>query len=307
MKTILVLTDFSIRAGYAAEFAMHLAVKNNAKLLLCHAMEPSTSPNETEFNWVIADAQISSDDDAMMDLKQIGRDLIKSVTRDGKSPDYDIEYIVEIGNVCSVARKIIAEKNVDIVVIGSHPSNALTRILTGSHIYNFIDRLNCPVLLVPESLRYKGIRTIAYATDLTFDNSKVIKYLVKMAQPFNAAISINHIFKNEFPLNEAEQAYSHLLTARSKFSYPKISYHNLKRENVKTGLSELISSGQIDILATVHKRYDFFDRLFHKSITKLIADASQIPLLVLPHSFSKSGINWSNDQLDAFCFNKDAR
>lgn len=306
MKTILILTDFSIRAGYAAEFAMHLALKNKAKLLLCHAMEPMPVANAAEFNWIIADEQISDRDDALMDIKQLGGVLMKPLTPQEKD-DVDMEYIVEFGNVCDVARRIIEARSVDIVVIGSHPSNALTRILSGSHVYSFIDRLNCPVLLVPESLRYKGIRTIAYATDLTFNNSKVIKYLVKMARPFNAAISVNHIFIDEFPQTEAEQATRHSLANKSAISYPEITYHNLKRENVKTGLLELVSSGEVDILATVHKRYDFFDRLFHKSITKLIADTSHIPLLVLPHSFSKHVINWSNEQLDEFCFKKDER
>jgi hypothetical protein len=165
-----------------------------------------------------------------------------------------------------------------------------------------IDKLGCPVLLIPESLRYKGIHTIAYATDLTFNNNKVIKYLVRLARPFEAAISVNHIFKTEFHSTEAEQETRYALCNKSEFSYPNISYHNLKRDNVKSGLFELVSSGKVDILVTVHKRYDFFGGLFHKSISKLIADASQIPLLVLPDSFSKNVVNWSDEQLDDFCF-----
>jgi len=301
MKNILVLTDFSIRAGYAAEFAMHLAIKNKARLLLCHALEPFSTNNDAEANWVVADDQVAEKDEAMMDLKETGRSMLKSVVAD-ESWRPNIQYIVNYGNVCDVAKKVISDNNVDIVVIGSHPSNALTRILSGSHVYNLIDKLNCPVLLIPESLRYKGIHTIAYATDLTFNNNKVIKYLVRVARPFEAAISVNHIFKTEFHSTEAEQATRYALCNKSEFSYPNISYHNLKRDNVKSGLFELMSPDKVDILATVHKRYDFFGGLFHKSISKLIADASQIPLLVLPDSFSKNVVNWSEEQLDEFCF-----
>ena len=307
MKNILVLTDFSIRAGYAAEFAMHLTIKNQARLLLCHALEPFSANNDAEASWVVADDQVAEKDEAMMDLKEIGRGLIKSAAADGGSVKPDIRYIVNYGNVCDVAKKVISDNNVDIVVIGSHPSNALTRILSGSHVYSLIDKLGCPVLLIPESLRYKGVQTIAYATDLTFNNNKVIKYLVRVAKPFQAAISVNHIFKTEVHSTEAEQATRYALCNKSEFSYPNISYHNLKRDNVKSGLFELISSGKVDILATVHKRYDFFEGLFHKSISKLIADASQIPLLVLPDSFSKNVVNWSDEQLDDFCFNAKER
>ena len=302
MKNILVLTDFSIRAGYAVEFAMHLAIKNEARLLLCHALEPFSANSVTGAAWIVADDQLAEKDEAIMDLKEIGRGLLKLMATDGGKVRPDIQYIADYGNVCDVAKKVIADNNVDIVVIGSHPSNALTRILSGSHVYSLIDKLDCPVLLIPESLRYKGIHTIAYATDLTFNNNKVIKYLVRVARPFQAAISVNHIFKTEFHLTEAEQATRYALCNKSEFSYPHISYHNLKRDNVKSGLFELISSGKADILATVHKRYDFFEGLFHKSISKLIADASHIPLMVLPDSFSKNVVNWSSEQLDDFCF-----
>src|SRR5476651_185676 len=240
MKNILVLTDFSIRAGYAAEFAIHLAMKNQARLLLCHALEPFSANNDAEASWVVADDQVAEKDEAMMDLKEIGRGLIKSAAADGGSVKPDIRYIVNYGNVCDVAKKVISDNNVDIVVIGSHPSNALTRILSGSHVYSLIDKLGCPVLLIPESLRYKGVQTIAYATDLTFNNNKVIKYLVRVAKPFQAAISVNHIFKTEVHSTEAEQSTRYALCNKSEFSYPNISYHNLKRDNVKSGLFELM-------------------------------------------------------------------
>src|SRR5476651_823662 len=239
MKNILVLTDFSIRAGYAAEFAMHLAIKNKARLLLCHALEPFSTNNDAEANWVVADDQVAEKDEAMMDLKETGRSMLKSVVAD-ESWRPNIQYIVNYGNVCDVAKKVISDNNVDIVVIGSHPSNALTRILSGSHVYSLIDKLGCPVLLIPESLRYKGVQTIAYATDLTFNNNKVIKYLVRVAKPFQAAISVNHIFKTEVHSTEAEQSTRYALCNKSEFSYPNISYHNLKRDNVKSGLFELM-------------------------------------------------------------------
>lgn len=64
----------------------------------------------------------------------------------------------------------------------------------------------------------------------------------------------------------------------------------------------MIGSQQVNILALVHKRYTFFEGLFHTSISKQMADGAKIPLLVLPCSFSMDVADLANDELDRFCY-----
>ena len=142
-------------------------------------------------------------------------------------------------------------------------------------------------MLIPECFPYYGIKAIGYATDHSFDNTKVMNYLVKVAKPFNASLSINYvspITHHSITDTEIETGFS--IDFKAVAPNPPISYHHIKGDNVIASLADIARLGKVDVLAMVHKHYSFFEGLFHSSITKHLVDDTQIPLLVLPHSFS---------------------
>lgn len=285
MKTILVLIDFSIRAEFAAEFAMHMAMKNGANLLLCSAMELHGQKEKTvDLNWPDA-GRDALRNEVIFDLAELGKRLSSLTPHENELFKPNINYITGFGSIAEVVGKIMEDKSINLVVMGSHKSYGITRFIYGSHTHSVLDNLNCPVLLIPESLQFHGINSIAYATDLTFDNDKVINFLVDFASPFHATISVNHIS----PLSPAapDPATVHLKSHLDSFQ-PPIFYNNVKGCNIKDSLLEMTGTGRADILTLVHKRYDFFERFFVPSISKQIANIAKVPLLVLPNSYSRA-------------------
>lgn len=67
--------------------------------------------------------------------------------------------------------------------------------------------------------------------------------------------------------------------------YPPLVYQTLKEDNINAGLMQMIGTGKVNILALVHRKYQFLEGLFHESLSKLMPDKSAIPLLILPNSF----------------------
>lgn len=304
MKTILVLTDFSTRAGYAAEFAMHIAIKSKANLILCHVIEITFhNADDAEFSWPAPD-HLMLKNKSILELKELAKRLEKLIPQDNEGTVFKpfINCITNFGLLTEVTKNVIHEKSVNLVVTGSHKSNGLARYLLGRHTYAVLDKINCPVLLVPKNLKFKGINIIAYATDLNFNNQKVIQYLVDMAKPFKATIAVNHISPIEFPGTMSEQAMRCSLNEQLGPDHPLVAYHTIKGDNVKENILEMTGEGGVDILALVHKRVGFFERLFHASISKQMADDAVVPLLVLPYSFSMDVADFTNDQLDHFCY-----
>lgn len=310
MKTILVLTDFSIRSQYAAEFALQIAIKTQADILLCNAMEIiENAPMAEQIAWPIAD-HIALKQESLTDLKVIANQLEKLGSQGAETKTYKpvITCINDFGKLWAVATKVIKEKCVDMVIMGSHKSNGLARFLFGSHTHEVLDSINCPVLLVPETLTYKDIRTISYATDLTFSDFKVINYLALIARPFNADILVNHISPYGLPGMEADKAIQHSINELLSHDHPKVFYTSVKGDNVPKRLLEISSSGKADILALVHKRYGFFESLFHSSVSKQMANTAKVPLLIMPYSFSVDVADLSSEQLDHYCYEpKDSR
>ncbi len=303
MKNILVLTDLSNRAEYAAEYALNIAIKSKSNLLLCHVLELSTNTTAgLELNFPLED-QLGLESKRIPELKALTKRLEKLVPEvDATEFTPSINYIIAFGPIVQFAEKIIEEKLVRLVVIGAHKSNGLSRFIFGSHTHAILDKINCPVLLVPENLKFKSLKTIAYASDLTFNNQKVIQYLMDIANPFDALIAVTHISLPGFPATASEQAMGYSLNDQLGPDHPTMFYHTIKGNDVKASLMEITNSGKADILALVHKRYGFFERLFHASISKQMADDAKVPLLILPYSFSVDVAEITNDQLDQYCF-----
>ncbi|WP_256009711.1 universal stress protein [Desertivirga xinjiangensis] len=305
MKTILVLTDFSIRAQYAAEYAMQMAFKSGADLILCNAIELAEhNPVAQPIAWPVA-GHLSLQDECMMDLKYLANHLKSLVPKNQKDALYEptVTCIAGFGKLTTLVSGIIPVKGVDLIVMGAHKSNGLARFLFDSHTHDILDNIDCPVLMIPGSQGYKGINLIAYGTDLTFSNKKVIQYLSEIAEPFNAEILVRNILPpnvssdgqaNKILADQGQNASDSILT--------RITYTSIQGENIPKSLLEISGAGKADILALVHKRYGFFENLFHSSISKRMVDIAEVPLLVLPGSFSENVGDLSDDQLDHYCY-----
>ncbi|MGV3509087.1 MAG: universal stress protein [Sphingobacteriaceae bacterium] len=303
MKTILVLTDFSIRAQYAAEYAMQLAIKTKANLLLCHAMEIiESAPMADQIAWPIAD-HIELKKEGLAELKDAATKLEKLVSvNDLGTYKPSITCLNDFGKLSVVISRIVKNKAVDLVIMGSHKSNGLARFFFGSHTHDVLDNISCPVLLVPENLKFKGINTISYATDLTFSDLEVINYLSAIAKPFNAKIIVNHISPYGYPGIGTDNAIHHSVNELLDADHPKVFYTSVKGDNIPKRLLEISGSGKTDVMALVHKRYGFFESLFHSSVSKQLANNAKVPLLILPYSFSINVADLSNEQLEHYCF-----
>lgn len=299
MKTILVLTDFSIRAQYAAEYAMQIAFKLRANLLLFHAMEIIEGASmEDQVAWPIAD-HIELKKEGLAELKEVAIKLEKLFpVEEPATYKPTITCINDFGKLSAIVARIIKEKAVDLIIMGSHKSNGLDRFFFGSHTHDVLDNVSCPVLLVPENLKFKGLKTMSYATDLTFSDLKVIHYLLAIAKPFNAIILVNHISPYGHRGINADNATQHSVNEVLDIDHPNVFYASVKGDNIPKRLLELSSSGNTDVMALVHKRYGFFENLFHSSVSKQMANSVKIPLLILPYWFSVNVADLSGEQLD---------
>lgn len=282
MKNILVLTDFSDRAKSAAEYAMQIAIKIKANIFLCHALEVTE-----QLSYPVADHLILRNQ-TIKRLREIGMHLHQMLSNAEETVTFcpSISYINDLDMLTEVAWKVVDGKSIDLVIIGSKKPKGLSRFFMGSHTNDILDNINRPVLIVPENAVYKPIRNIAYATDLTFDNTKVISYLARLASPFGAEISVKHISPLDLPLSRSEKAAEYSIIEQMDEDNIKLSYNTIKGDNVPKGLMEISDSEKVDILTLVHKRYDFFEGLFHSSISKQLAHSTKVPLLVMPYSFS---------------------
>lgn len=292
MKKILVPTDFSKPAHNAARYAINLARGIKSNIEICHAMlVPMESPFATELAWPIDDFDALKEQ-AMEDLHYLGHQLSgEEAGNIQEKENLEIGYVAELCGVQEIVNNLVAEKNIHLVVMGLSGKSGFTRQFLGSSSLNVINHATFPVLLIPDHCRFKGIRKIAFATDLSRSDVKVIHSLSSLAQHYNAEILITHVGRERYIDEQHQQKINDFFTeVTSKINYPKIYYRQINNANIDSGLSWLIGNSGIDMMVMVHLQRSFFSGLFKGSHTQRLAKHVHVPLLVYPEH--QSGLSY---------------
>jgi len=280
MKTIAVLTDFSARAAHAARYALHLAQKIKADILLFNAfLTPSDIPLvASEVAWPL------DYEENLQETEKALQTLAKKLEHWSDGHHLPGEHVPKIDCNCeqgplSVAISAI-EKNKDIflIVMGAHGADALTTLMLGNNCRQLIDATKLPLLLVPEHARFKIPERIAFATELNFADIGYLESLGHLAKYFSAEIMVTHIQKDDGKDQEELQSFMDHVAAR--VAYNKVTYCALSGKTPIKGLEWLLQHNRPDLLVMMHHERGLFASIFGSSITQKMAAHTPLPMLV---------------------------
>lgn len=282
LKNILVLTDFSKNAKSAERYALQLAIKVQANLILYNAYPPSATMSVSG-NVVWPHDMLPSLELQSIGQLQSGADDLKNKLGKMKQGNYKPE-VRHLGNEGSLTHKlntIVAENNIWLVVMGTRGENFANNILFGSNVFKVLDKIHCPVLIIPENATCEDFQKIGYATDLKSDDLPVIDWLKDLTAIFQIELFMLHVSANNVLI---EEEVSKTITEEILFTQspdrPYINYFQGK--NIKNTLQEVIEEYAVNILALKHRKYGFFHSLFHSSTSDNMVKHTKIPVLVFP-------------------------
>jgi nucleotide-binding universal stress UspA family protein len=139
-KVILVPIDFSECSNRTLEYAMHIAIRENANIWLLHVFRvPDYAV--TQFGWGPQDCR-SAEQEAEANLIAVEKEVLsrgikaKACFRVG----HPFEEIVSMAN----------HPEVDLVLIGSHGCSAIKRLLLGSTAARVVEHARCAVMVLKE-------------------------------------------------------------------------------------------------------------------------------------------------------------
>ncbi|MDP9048039.1 MAG: universal stress protein [Bacteroidota bacterium] len=284
MKTILVLTDFSAGANHAAQYALHLAQKIKANLLLCNVfLVPSNDGMAAQVAWPMESYEILKGN-SENDINKLARRLNKQLDNENETRQFRpcIEQSSASGILTEVLNEIVNRHEILLAVIGTHNAGRLSTFFIGNHAQNIIDQATCPVLIIPGNASFKGYKKMAFATDMAPNDINVLHSLSGLAKYLNSEILITHVFKNRTSGKESIRADVFLKMISSKINYPGIFYREIKSENVVTSLDWLSEHIDIDLLVLIHRKRNFFQKIFERSIAQKLAGHFNKAMLIFP-------------------------
>ena len=190
LNSVLLATDFSPTSLKPLHHALAIARHYNAKLYVAHVVSPvlylMAGPEALQLGC----------EGASQDMQQLQRDLL----HDGSLNGLDHEFAIRLGRVWEELRAAISEKQIDLVVAGTHGRRGFEKVFLGSVAEEIFRQADCPVLTVgPHSYREDRIeftsetRTCVFATDFSEASLGALPLAVSFAGRTKARLIVVHV------------------------------------------------------------------------------------------------------------------
>jgi nucleotide-binding universal stress UspA family protein len=190
LKSVLIATDFSEASHKAFRHALAIARHYGAKLYVVHVV------SSLGFTIAGPDAINQAVETVRRDARQLQDRLIQS----GALAGLRHQVIVLQGDVSQELEKVIRQKQVDLVVIGTHGRRGLGKLLLGSVAEQIFRQAECLVLTVgPGSLQdspvgsSRAIRPFLFATDFSRASLHALPYAISAANHFGTKLVLLHV------------------------------------------------------------------------------------------------------------------
>lgn len=275
MKTILVPTDFSTNANNAIKYANDFAHLVNNKIVLLHAYIPLVGKYNIIPGIVAEDIAIEKNNSQ----KKLEKLRSKYLTAKNIS-------LVKIGDPIDEIFDTANKNKSQLIIMGTHGSSGLKRLLFGSNTSDVISKSNIPVLAIPQRYKFKKINTIVYASDLK-NTINELKHIIPIAKQLDATIEVLNL---NYSSSENENKNSILDKKIKSLSYKKIILVEQKASFEKTMIEQIknyLVKRKPQILVMFPENKAWFDKLFVSSKTEELANQLKLPLLSIRKSIVK--------------------
>lgn len=274
MKTILVPIDFSQNAENALRYAIMLSDKWQAKLILFHSFYTYHASGYSSASGG------SSGEEA--GHRVAVQELTELYTRLAPDSIREVEYLSSRSEMLEQVLRIVQEKHVDLIVMGTQGIGRLAGKFLGTNASRVVAYTSCPVIVVPESLAVYSLRHMAYASNYQPGDIPTLKTVAAMADAFGAELSVVHVT----PYETTEEKHAFMLfeqKVRNEITEPDISFKTLPGSDVEDTLVSYLRQKEADLLVMSARQRDLFDKIFGKSITQLMTLHLQAPIMVFHH------------------------
>ncbi len=279
MKNILVPTDFSPAAKGAFQFALDVAERQGSKLNAVHIYHPEFDQESTWLNSSFLDGVSYAKDR----LATFVEEALTADTTDGVATVVEVEQEVITGFAVDEILELSKSKDVDLIVMGSTGEQGFLEKLFGSVSTNVTQRAECPVMLVPQGVQFRGFKHIMYASNYEAAERPTLHKMVDVANAFGADIHFVHVEETGGDSKTFQEIESRLFNVLFNDSDPTFAFSLTKIEgqSVVDGLNEYAIKHHIDLVVMVCPHRNFWEQLFHKSVTKAMTLNTKLPILVL--------------------------
>jgi len=292
IQNILCPVDFFPASESAANYAIALAKKLSARLILLHVVEPVAT-------WAY---DIPYDTTDLIDtMTAQSTEELKKFAKRALVANVPVEVLVREGEVDLEIQTLVRKRNIDFVVMGTHGRRGLEKFFMGSTTERLLRKLNVPLLTIG-NLKSKSngpeVRHILVPTDFSAGTPDAMAYAIAFARQFRAKVTLLHVLNDVDA--DVSGRYQEQLMRSIQRDLEELLPQDLRSSSditvrVETGrpiqrILPIINKEKVDLIVmNVHGK-TLLDRMTIGSTAEKVVRGAGVPILVVPPAVtSKSG------------------
>lgn len=281
IKTILVFNDHSSEAEHAAELALSIAQRVSANLLLANIAKVK----ERKMVAVKETAVVAGKQEPRVDyqFETTLQERLQSLAR--KSAGF--KPAIKSMDLCDHAEidlaTLIIKNEIWLMVKGTSAIPEMNLFKSRINVQAVLNRVMCPLLLVPEKFELKDFEHIVYTADLRYSRLPIVKYMAEIAAGFQAHLMLANLSAKGLPHMEENYAQSFFKEEiGNRVNYEKLYFNNIPERDLNVATDVLVNGMHTDMLVMVNHRYHF-EQIVGRYITNALPDHLTIPVMVFPY------------------------
>ena len=272
IQQILVPTDFSETSHNAFEYAVHIAEMLDAKLVLLHVYQDISANLAYMPATFVSALREEKIEKAYAHLDEYLAEVQQHVKKEVRASSY-----LRSGRSAPEIVQAADKLDVDLIIMGTQGAKSPSEHILGSIAAEVIQRADCPVLAVPNTVTYQPLRNIMYALGLESNDPAVIKDLNVLTEALGANLICTNVRSEEAKWQSID--WTCLEKLEEWESEGKLAFSVYQTEDIVQGLKTFVADHKVDLLAMKTHKYPIGMGKDSNSLTRKMLLETKIPLL----------------------------
>ncbi|CAM4259307.1 universal stress protein [Flavobacterium terrigena] len=272
MKKIIFPVDFSKASLNAFPYALHLAKKMGAEIITIHVYNDINLPYPDYHDYIMEKYQIAELEQfenfrdevpklrTIAEKEQLGRVIVRHVLKEGDTQDSIL--------------KVALDEKADFIVMGTKGASGLKEVFLGTLTQKIMNNSKIPVIAIPENCKYLPLKKILFITEYNLSQLPILKKIHNLALLFNAHIDVLQVTNFD---NRQDEIFSDEWKKIRPIS--EVNFYLLNSIDIEGTIFDFIEHHKINWITLSTHHYNFFEKLYHLSLSKNLAYHSDIPIL----------------------------
>lgn len=274
MKKILFPTDFSEVANNAFIHALEFAKIVKGEVVLLHTFELPVYDNQffpENYNVIFDSLQLSEFD---MFKEEIPK--LRKIAEERNLDKIKMTHRLMDGNLIYNIKRAIKEEKINFVVMGTSGASGWEAFFLGTNTGSVISAIDVPVMSVPMDAKYTKVETIGFTTRYRDKDKKALKEVLNIARKMNAKVRCLYVKTSNSDVPEIT-----MKQWETEFKEEPVIFSVIPSDDVKATIIDFVLFKDIDLLAMMTYKRNFFVELFNPSLTQKFANDFDIPILAI--------------------------